>query len=62
MSISEELGGERPMKITLVSCPSSEPDKPAFQKWHKNMKTSLVEDSELLNELLGYLIHLINLG
>lgn len=44
------------MKITLMSCPTSEPDKPAYQIQQKTkkqtMKTSLVKGSELLNELL----------
>lgn len=56
------------MKITLMSCPASEPDKPAYQiqqkgeKKKKHMKTSLEKDSELLNELLECLINLITLG
>lgn len=56
------------MKITLMSCPTGKPDKPAYQiqqktnKKKQTMKTSLVKDFELLNELLECLINLITLG
>lgn len=49
------------MKITLMSCPVIEPDKLAYQiqqnKTKQNMKTSLVKDSVLLNELLECVIN-----
>lgn len=52
------------MKITLMSCQCYVAYQIQQEKKQKKkpMKTSLVKDSELLNELLQCLINLITLG